>query len=89
MADLHLNLKGVYFDEIKAGTKPFEYRLRSKWEKRLAGKSFDQIWIKRGYPARDDHARIIARPWRGYEIQVITHPHFGPTPVEVIAIRVN
>jgi hypothetical protein len=89
MPDLHLNLKGIYFDDIKAERKQFEYRLRSTWEKRLAGKTFDRIWLKRGYPARGDSARIIERPWRGYEIQTITHPHFGPSPVEVIAIRVN
>ncbi len=89
MADLHLNLKGMYFDEIRAERKRFEYRLRSTWEKRLAGKTFDRIWIKRGYPASNDSDRIIERPWRGYEIQTITHPHFGPDPVEVLAIRVN
>lgn len=89
MPDLHLNLKGIYFNEIKAGTKLFEYRLRSKWEKRLAGKSFDRVLIKLGYPAKGDSTRILERPWRGYEIQTITHPHFGSEPVEVIAIRVN
>ena len=89
MADLHLNLKGIYFAEIKAGTKLFEYRLRSKWERRLAGKSFDRVWIKYGYPANDNAERILERPWMGYELQVITHPHFGSEPVEVLAIRVN
>lgn len=87
--DLHLNVKGVYFHEIKAGTKSFEYRLRSKWAKRIEGKAFGRVLIKLGYPARDDAQRIVERPWRGYEIQTITHPHFGPDPVEVIAIRVN
>ena len=89
MADLHLNLKGVYFDQIKAGTKLFEYRLREKWERRLLGKEFGRVLIKRGYPARGDMSRIIERPWLGYEIQTLTHPHFGPLPVEVLAIRVN
>lgn len=67
----------------------FEYRLRAKWEKRLAGKEFAFIHIKLGYPQRGDTSRIVTRPWRGYEIQTITHPHFGPDPVEVLAIRVN
>lgn len=89
MADLHLNLKGEYFDQIKAGTKPFEFRLASKWAKRLAGKVFDRIWIKRGYPKAGDAERIIERPWRGYELQTITHPHFGAEPVQVCAIIVN
>lgn len=89
MADLHLNMKGEYFDAIKAGTKCHEYRLAEKWLKRLAGKSFDRVFIKRGYPKAGDTERIIVRPWRGYELQTITHPHFGPKPVEVLAIRVN
>lgn len=89
MADLHLNLRGEYFDQIKAGTKLFEYRLVSKWAKRLDGKKFDRIYIKRGYPKTGDANRIIERNWRGYELHKITHPHFGPDPVEVFAIRVN
>jgi ASC-1-like (ASCH) protein len=89
MADLHLNLKSVYFDEIKAGTKKYEYRLKSKWEQRLFGRIFDRILIKRGYPASDDLSRILVRPWQGYETLEITHPHFGPDPVEVLAIKVN
>ncbi len=89
MADLHLNLKGEYFDQIKAGTKLHEYRLASKWLKRLDGKAFDRIFVKRGYPKADDRERIIERPWRGYELQTITHMHFGDEPVQVCAIRVN
>ncbi len=89
MADLHLNLKGEYFDQIKAGTKLFEFRLVSKWAKRLEGRAFDRIFIKRGYPKTGDMDRIIERPWQGYELQTIAHPHFGDSPVEVFAIRVN
>lgn len=89
MADLHLNLKGEYFDAIKAGTKMYEYRLAGKWLKRIQGKTFGRILLKRGYPKRDDAERIIERPWRGYSIETRTHPHFGPEPVEVLAIQVN
>lgn len=89
MAFLHLNLKGVYFDEIKIGTKNREYRLATKWAKRLSGKTYDGIILKRGYPAREDTDRIIMRPWRGFEIITITHPHFGDSPVEVCSIIVN
>jgi len=46
MAYLHLNLKGIYFDQIKAGTKDREYRLAAKWMKRLAGKTFDGVVIE-------------------------------------------
>ncbi|MCZ4321408.1 hypothetical protein [Pseudomonas anguilliseptica] len=54
---LTLPLKGEYFDQIKAGTKPEEFRL--------------------------------VLPWRGYRLAIITHPHFGETPVEVFAINVE
>lgn len=92
MADdtLHLNLKGEYFDHIAAGEKLFEYRLRSEyWRKRLEGRSYQRVLAKKGYPRAGDGKRIIERPWRGYEEQVITHPHFGSKPIEVFAIRVN
>lgn len=89
MADLHLNVTGEYFHQIKAGTKPLEFRLVEKWRKKLEGKTFDRIFIKWGYPKRDNISRIIERPWRGFELQTITHPHFGVDPVDVFAIHVN
>lgn len=90
MATLHLPLKGVYFDQIKSGEKSEEYRLCTPfWTKRLAGKSFDHIELSLGYPPKDDKSRRITRPWRGLRKTTITHPHFGPNPVEVYAIRVN
>jgi hypothetical protein len=33
--------------------------------------------------------RQLMRPWRGCEQKYITHPHFGPDPVKVYAIKVN
>lgn len=89
MADLHLNLKGEYFHAIKRGEKTHEYRLFEKWRKRLEGKSFDQIFIKWGYPKSGDKERIITRPWLGYEVITLCHPHFGDHPVKVYAIYVN
>lgn len=88
--ELHLNLIGEYFHQIKDGTKKFEYRRCDKyWGKRLIGKDFTEVVIKWGYPKRDQVGRVIRRPWRGYEIQTIQHEHFGPVPVTVYAIRVN
>ena len=90
MSGLTLPLNGIYFDQIKAGTKTEEYRLATEfWSKRIAGRSYDRIVLTRGYPKRDDHERRLILPWRGYERKSITHPHFGPDPVEVFAIRVN
>ena len=89
MAHLHLNLKGEYFDQIKAGTKAKEYRLAAKWLPRLEGKTFEGIVLKRGYPKRGDVDRVVVRQWRGFQVETITHPHFGAEPVEVCAILVN
>lgn len=89
MADLHLNLKGEYFDAIKDGSKQYEFRSFNTWRRRLEDKTFNRIIIKRGYPRKDDFARIIERPWRGYELHTIVHPHFGAEPVTVFAIIVN
>lgn len=86
---LHLNLKREYFEEIKLGEKVQEYRLYNDyWKKRLS-RDYRIIQIKCGYPKKDDWSRIEARPYRGYQIKKITHPHFGEEPVEVFAIWVN
>lgn len=87
---LHLPLKGLYFDQIKSGEKLDEYRLCTPfWEKRIEERRYDRIVLTRGYPKRDDEERRISRPWLGYTIEEITHPHFGKDPVRVYAIRVN
>jgi len=33
--------------------------------------------------------RRVGRTWRGLRETTITHPHFGPEPVEVYAINVQ
>jgi hypothetical protein len=90
MKTLHLPLKREYFDAIRAGIKLEEFRLRTPhWCKRLESRQYNQIVLTLGYPSRDDHARRIVLPWRGYTIKTITHPHFGPNPVEVFAINLT
>jgi len=90
MAVLQLALNGVYFDQIKNGEKLEEYRLVTPyWIKRLEGRSYDRIVLTRGYPPRDDMERRLEMPWRGLRRMTITHPHFGPEPVEVFAIKVS
>ena len=90
MATLHLSLKGGYFDQIRSGEKREEYRLRTPfWSRRLEGRDYDRIEIAKGYPAKGDSERRLSRPWRGARLTTITHPHFGPDPVEVYAIPVN
>lgn len=90
MSTLHLALKAEYFDAIRDGTKTEEFRLVTPfWEKRLAGRVYARIVLTKGYPAHSDTDRRLERPWRGLEIKSITHPHFGPEPVRVFAIKVN
>ncbi|EDT4822860.1 ASCH domain-containing protein [Salmonella enterica subsp. enterica serovar Javiana] len=90
MANLQLAVNSEYFDQMKSGEKTEEYRLVNKyWGRRIHGTDYDRLIITRGYPKRDDMSKRIDIPYDGYEIKVITHPHFGPEPVKVFAIKVN
>lgn len=90
MSTLYLPIKGEYFDQIKAGTKPEEFRLANDyWRKRLVGRTYDRIELTRGYPKRGDTERRLVLPYRGYRLTTITHPHFGDQSVEVFAINVE
>lgn len=87
---LRLPVKAQYFNEIKDGSKVFEFRLTTPyWRRRIEGREFAEVHITLGYPKAGDITKTVVRPWRGYELQTILHPHFGVEPVEVIAIRVN
>lgn len=89
---LTLPLKGEYFDQIKAGTKVEEYRLRSPyWSKRINGRAYDRIVLTRGYPTGGgvEGETRLTRQWRGYRTVKFTHPHFGDEPVRVFAIDVS
>jgi ASC-1-like (ASCH) protein len=60
MAKLHLNLKAEYFDQIKSGEKADEYRLCTPyWTRRLVGRVFDGIVLKKGYPKSGDASRTL------------------------------
>lgn len=86
---LTLSVKREYFEQMASGAKLFEYRLRTSfWAARLVDKHYDQLVITLGYPKREDAARRLVLEYAGYELQTITHPHFGPEPVDVYAIRV-
>jgi hypothetical protein len=87
---LTLNLNGEYFDQIKAGDKTEEYRLCNEyWRKRIYNRDYEELVIRRGYPKAGDPEREIVLPWRGYRVTSIIHPHFGNSPVRVIAIRLT
>lgn len=90
--DLILPLKGVYFDQIAAGTKLHEYRLASAfWTKRLEGRRYRNVVLTRGYPKGGGIEGVtrLTRVWNGSAREYLTHEHFGPRPVEVFAIRVD
>jgi hypothetical protein len=90
MADLTLHVKDEYFGEMLVGIKTREYRLcTDHWRKRIDGRNYDRLIICNGYPRRDDHNKRLVLPWLGYELQTITHKHFGDAPVEVFAIIVQ
>lgn len=86
---LHLHLNFEYFDQINSGQKTREYRLVSKWKKKLEGKTFDEIHLYRGYPKRGSAGMTLYRRWNGMQIERRTHPHFGKETVEVYAIDVT
>lgn len=90
--DLILPVKGIYFDQIRDGTKTHEYRLTTPfWRKRISGRRYSRVILTRGYPKGGGVEGItrLTREWRGSGVQTLTHPHFGPEPVEVFAIDVT
>jgi hypothetical protein len=90
--DLTIPLKAVYFAQIAAGTKPYEYRLRTDyWSKRLEGRTYRNVVLTRGYPKGGGVEGVtrLTRDWRGFRVETIQHEHFGPEPVEVFAIDVT
>lgn len=88
--DLVLPLKRKWFEQIRQGIKPFEYRLKNDyWKKRLEGKHYNNVIFTLGYPHRDDETKRLKKPYLGYEIQTITHEEWGNEPQEVYAIKIN
>lgn len=92
MADLHIPVKGIYFDQIRDGEKLKEFRLcTAYWAKRLEGRAYRHVVLTRGYPKGGGIEGVtrLTMAWRGFSRETITHKHFGPEPVEVFAIDVS
>lgn len=88
--DLMLPLKRKWFYQIKAGIKPFEFRLNNEyWQKRLVGKTYDKVIFTLGYPKRDDAERRIVKPWAGYEMQTVISEEWDNEPKDCFAIRIT
>lgn len=61
-------------------------RLEAKKDAKVS--EFVLDW-RRAYPSSSDSEKRLVLPWRGMRETTITHPHFGPEPVEVYAINVQ
>lgn len=87
MKTLNLNVKRIYFERVRDGEKSEEYRLVTPyWHKRLVGRQYDQIRYCLGYPRAGNSERTLIFPYRGFNIKIVTHEHFGEKPVQVFAI---
>jgi hypothetical protein len=92
MTDLFIPVNGIYFDQIRDGTKRDEYRrVGPYWDKRLRSRSYDRVVLTRGYPKGGGVEGVtrLTRQYYGWVVVRITHPHFGPEPVRVYAIDVS
>lgn len=90
MSDLTLRVEQKWFEQIKAGTKMFEYRLYNDyWIPRIEGKTFDRVVIIWGYPSKDKQDRYLYFPWRGYEITQVTSEQWDNVEETVFAIRLS
>ncbi|MFA5378663.1 MAG: ASCH domain-containing protein [Dehalococcoidia bacterium] len=97
MSDLHLHVKTEYFEAIKRGEKTEEYRrYNGYWRHILGGyygavgyvsEAFGFVVIHNAY--KPGEANRLRFPWRGWSLKTITHPHFGPEPVTVFAIKLE
>ena len=87
MSDLILNLKKKWFDQIRSGKKIVEYReIKSHWEKRLEGKTYDKILIVLGYPKTRTPENTIIFKWSGVKRILLKHEEFGNESKPVFAI---
>lgn len=78
MRILHLNLKQQWWLDVKAGRKLEEYRLvNAYWKRRLVNQEYDLIYVKLGYPAKDDWSRILVFKWNGWIETEINHQEFN------------
>jgi hypothetical protein len=85
MTNLHLHLKSCYFEQVKSGNKPEEYRLdNAYWKKRLVNRNYCKVIIHNAYKSGDENR--LTFPYAGYYRKKHKHPHFGPRAKRVFAI---
>lgn len=88
--DLRIAVRREYFEQIDAGTKPYEYRLANDyWKKRLVNREYETVTITLGYPKKGDKSRERTYPYHGYKVTQIQHKEFGHEGAIVFAIPVG
>jgi len=69
--DLILNVKKIYFDQIKSGEKKWEFReVKPYWKKRLIDRDYTGVQIRMGYPKNTDKARILRFKWHKHLVTI-------------------
>lgn len=86
MVILHVTIKRVYFDLIKAGKKKYEYRLKTNYWKRRFKKQYTTICFRAGYAA--DSPTLFVE-FKGIKTRRIKHEFFGRRPVNVFEIALG
>jgi len=85
--NLFIIIKQIYFDHIYLGSKTKEFRALTKyWTDRLKRHQYDTITFQAGY--KKNSPRLTVK-FIGYDIETITHEHFGNVPTEVYAIGIG
>lgn len=81
-----MTIKREFFDQIKAGKKKEEYRLRTEyWTDRLK-KNYLFICFRAGY---DKNSPILYVEYLGKKKKMIKHPFFGDKSVPVFEIKLG
>ncbi len=85
---LFLNLKSIYYNQIKEGSKTEEFReFKPYWSQRLLNRDYNAICIRDAYRAGDENTMWFK--YNGYKVITKTHEIFGPEPALVYAIDVS
>jgi hypothetical protein len=87
---LTLRIKAIYWQQIDAGTKSEELRIANpRYIRQLLTRDYDVIHIWLGYPPATDTAKLLRFAWRGAKRIRRQADHFGPTPVDLIAVDLS
>lgn len=88
---LTLRLKEGWWRQIQQGLKQEELRLDTPFfRKQLIGRKYDEIHLWLGYPPKTETSKRMRFAWRGVsERKQVKHPHFGPQPVDLLAIDLS